>query len=239
MKNKKVRKNKFAKFLLVLGILVAIVGGLACVVRLITRPDGVAIGETSYRVAFGESLEQLIADYLINDYILIVLIAAAALIVLSILCFIIGAICRGCSAKKAAKAEKKSEKKAAKKAAKADKKAAKKAKKSKVVEAAVVVETVEAEPVAEVETVEAVACADPCEKFTWSWSLADLKKTQKEVAAKIQAKLPEKFDKEGVKKAAKVVLPAAAACVMTATVVSNIKHKIKAKRRRQFYSWMG
>ena len=51
----------------------------------------------------------------------------------------------------------------------------------------------------------------------------------------IKEKVAEKLADEKVKKAATV----AAACAVTAVVVSQLGGAVKAKRRHQFYRWLG
>ena len=52
-------------------------------------------------------------------------------------------------------------------------------------------------------------------------------------------KLPEKVDWVKVKKVGKVVVPVAAVCVAVAAVSSNAKYRKQAKRRKQFFRWLG
>ena len=207
-KTKSRRIRGWAKFHLFIGILAAIAAGVACALRYMVSKDGIQLMIDKLSMKPAQSMIDNVQSYCKDEYIMIALIAAAALIVWAIILF----IAAGVSAKKAAK-----------RAAKLE----------------AVVEVVEEAPATE--EVVCVECEDEKESGcpVCGWSLEDLKKKKDELIAKINAKIPEKADKEGLKKIAKVVLPATAACIMTATVVSNVKHKIKAKRRRQFYQWMG
>ena len=208
-KTKSRRIRGWARFHLIIGILAAIAAGVACALRYMVSEKCIKLMIDKFSVKPAQDMIDKVQSYCKDEYIMIALIAAAALIVWAIILF----IAAGVSAKKAAK-----------RAAKLE---------------VVVEEVVEEAPATE--EVVCVECEDEKESGcpVCGWSLEDLKKKKDELIAKINAKIPEKADKEGLKKIAKVVLPATAACIMTATVVSNVKHKIKAKRRRQFYQWMG
>ena len=52
-------------------------------------------------------------------------------------------------------------------------------------------------------------------------------------------KLPKKINMEIVKKVGMIAVPVAAACVVAAALASNAKYAKQAKRRKQFYRWLG
>ncbi|MBQ2735221.1 MAG: hypothetical protein IJF33_05250 [Clostridia bacterium] len=54
-----------------------------------------------------------------------------------------------------------------------------------------------------------------------------------------KVKLPEKINMETVKKVGMVAVPIVAACAVVAALSSNSKYKKQAKRRKQFYRWLG
>lgn len=57
--------------------------------------------------------------------------------------------------------------------------------------------------------------------------------------ATLKGRLPEKLDMETMKKVGMVAVPIVAACAVVAAVSSNAKYKKQAKRRKQFYRWLG
>lgn len=52
-------------------------------------------------------------------------------------------------------------------------------------------------------------------------------------------RLPKKINAETLKKVGMVAIPAVAVCAAVAAVSSNVKYKKMARRRRQFYRWLG
>lgn len=204
----------WAKFDLFIAILAGIVAGVACLLRWLIGGGKEWLMEITKKIAgkpyaLEGKFSEYITTYLKNDYILIAIAVFAAFLLLAIILFVAA-------------------KRSAKKAAKAEAEAA--------------------EAVAEEEAVVSVDCAEVAEAegeedcgyvCIFSGYVKDIKKMSKQIADKVKAKMPEKLDKETLKKAGKIALPVVAGCIFTATVVSNYKYKKKAKRRRQFYEWMG
>ena len=65
------------------------------------------------------------------------------------------------------------------------------------------------------------------------------KKSAGETVKAIKEKVVAVAKDEKVQKVGMVVIPAVAACIVTATIATAVQNSQKAKRRREFYRWLG
>lgn len=79
---------------------------------------------------------------------------------------------------------------------------------------------------------------EPSLEVSVSIPAGEAKKAAKSIK-EIKDLIVEKAKDEKVQKVGKVVVPLALGCIVTAAIATTVGNNTKAKRRRQFYKWLG